>query len=133
MMNNGTRFFPLARGGKNPYVKPGGEARFFKLEKGDKGSSLKAKAANDKDELKKSCDDFEAVLLNFLMAEMRKTVKKNDLFGEASFSSETFTSFLDSEIAKNIAGSGALGISESMYDQLTNTMPGSRSGIGYGK
>jgi len=73
--------------------------------------------------LKKSCDDFEAILVNFLLTEMQKTVEKSSLFGEDKFSSESYNEMLNTEISKSISQSGSLGISEGMYRQLTSVKP----------
>lgn len=85
-----------------------------------KGSSEKMTKREDK-KLKESCRDFEAVLLNQLMSEMRKTVKKTDLFGDDNFASDTYSSMFDTELSNSIAQTGGFGIADKLYNQLGNS------------
>ncbi|MBF0225737.1 MAG: rod-binding protein [Desulfobacterales bacterium] len=77
-----------------------------------KGNSLK------KDEqLKKTCADFESVLLNVMLQSMRKTITNDSLFG-SSLQKDMFTSMYDQEIANEIAKGKGTGIKDVLYNQL---------------
>jgi flagellar protein FlgJ len=122
LIEKNLNFLPLASGNQKTVALPADEStRFFPLSKVNGKGTGKADAAKNDKRLKEECANFEAVLTNLLMAEMKKTVKKNGFFGGDSFASESFHSLLDSETAKNIAKSGCLGIAESLYNQLSNT------------
>lgn len=86
---------------------------------GDFSAGL-TKAAQSKDDakLKAVCQDMEAVFLNILMQQMRKTVPKSSLLGDNS-GEDIMKSMLDSEMTKNMAKAGGIGIADMLYRQLT--------------
>ena len=82
--------------------------------------SLKSAEPKTKEEQKiwKSAQDFEAFFLSQLFSQMRKTVPKNDLFGNKK-REELFQGLLDEEVCKNLAKGKGLGLAEMLYKQLT--------------
>lgn len=72
---------------------------------------------NSDEELKKATDQFESLLLNMMIREMRATVPESTLFPE-SMAKEIYTGMLDEKIAENMAKSGGIGISRMIFDQL---------------
>jgi len=78
------------------------------------GSAAQSKA--DK-ELKEACQGFEAMFLDIMYRQMRKTVPENTLFGK-SHGQEIFEDMRDSELMKQVAQSGGLGLGDLIYRQL---------------
>lgn len=72
----------------------------------------------EKAKLKKVCKDMEAVYLNLMLSKMRATVPKSKLMGDSS-QEEMFRSLLDSEMTKNLAKAGGMGLADMLYRQLT--------------
>jgi flagellar protein FlgJ len=88
---------------------------------GDFAASLltateKAQVSQDDAKLKATCKDMEAMFLNMMMADMRKTVQKSKLVDTSK--EEIMTSMLDSEMTKNMAGAGGIGLADMLYRQL---------------
>lgn len=74
-------------------------------------------------QLEDSCKDFEAVFTNKLLEVMRKTVPEESLI-DGGRAEEIFTGLMNEEIAKNIADTGQLGLSEMMFTQLKQQLFG---------
>jgi flagellar protein FlgJ len=68
-------------------------------------------------ELKDASKQFESLLLNFMIREMRATVPESKLF-PPSMTEEIFTGMMDEQIAGEMAQSGGIGISRMIVDQL---------------
>lgn len=68
--------------------------------------------------LQKAVKDFEAVLLGFMLKNMRGSIQKEGLFGE-SFGGDMMDSMFDSEMAKEISRESSLGIADTLYRQIT--------------
>jgi flagellar protein FlgJ len=79
-----------------------------------------AAAAKEDAKLKSACTEMEAVFLNILWQQMRRSVPKNTLFGQSN-QEEIMRSMLDSEMAKNMAKAGGVGLADTLYRQLTLT------------
>lgn len=69
--------------------------------------------------LKKVCQDMEAVFLNMMYSEMRNSVPKSSLMGENSSGEQIMRSMLDSEMTKNMAKAGGIGLADMLYRQLS--------------
>jgi flagellar protein FlgJ len=67
--------------------------------------------------LQAACEDLEALFIHHLLSEMRKTVSKSGLI-DGGRSEEIYTSLMDSELAKEMARSGGLGLSAILQEQL---------------
>lgn len=77
-----------------------------------------SKNPQDDKKLRDTCKEMEAVFLNILMSEMRKTVPKSSLT-ENSSGEEIMKSMLDSELTKNMSQAGGIGLADMMYRQLS--------------
>ncbi len=75
------------------------------------------KKAKDLASIRKSSQEFEALLLTEMLKSMRKSVPEGGLF-EKDTSTEIFRDMLDSETAKAASRGKGLGIGEAMYKQL---------------
>jgi len=78
--------------------------------------TVQAQSAKDDEKLKATCRDMEAMFLNMMMADMRKTVQKSSLVDSSK--EEIMTSMLDSEVTKNMASAGGIGLADMLYRQL---------------
>jgi len=76
----------------------------------------KAQASKDDAKLKATCKDMEAMFLNMMMTDMRKTVQKSKLVDTSK--EEIMTSMLDTEVTKNMASAGGMGLADMLYRQL---------------
>jgi flagellar protein FlgJ len=65
----------------------------------------------------KASEQFESLLLNFMIREMRATVPESTLFPQ-SMSQDIFTGMLDEQIAGEMAQNGGIGISRMIFNQL---------------
>jgi flagellar protein FlgJ len=68
--------------------------------------------------LKKACQDFESLLVAQMLHSMRSTVEKSDLFGSRD-KEELWQGMMDDEVAKQISRTGAFGIGDLIYRQLS--------------
>lgn len=82
-------------------------------------AAAKAKASKDDAKLKATCKDMEAMFLNMMLTEMRKTVDKSKLVDTSK--EEIMTSMLDGEMSKNMASAGGMGLADMLYRQLKIT------------
>ena len=82
-----------------------------------KGDTAAAKAKEDK-ALKEACKSFEAMFLNMMYREMRATVHEGGLFGEDN-ARKIFEDMRDSEMAKEMAEAGGIGLGDMLYRQLS--------------
>ena len=80
------------------------------------GDSAAAAAKEDK-ALREACKGFEAMFLNMMYREMRATVHEGGLFGESN-ARKIFEDMRDSEMAKQMAESGGIGLGDMLYKQL---------------
>ena len=64
---------------------------------------------------------FESLLLNFMIREMRATVPESAIF-PPSMAQEIFTSMLDEQYADSLAERGGIGLNRLIIDQLKNNV-----------
>ena len=85
------------------------------------GKAADGKAAADAErekKLKKTCADFEAMMVFQLLKTMRQTIPKNGLL-KSSQGKETYEMMMDQKVAADLAGRGdGLGIQKVLYNQL---------------
>ncbi len=91
---------------------------------GEFAAKLEKAAQNSKDDkqkakLKDACQQMEAVFLNMMLSRMRATVPKSSLFGENTNEQDITRSMLDSEMTKNMAKAGGIGLADMLYRQLS--------------
>lgn len=84
-------------------------------------------AGQDDAKLKQTAHDFEAILLNRLVSEMRKSVPKGGIL-ERSMAREWFEQMFDEEIAKEMSQSSNLGIADALYQQMRGNVSAHRPG-----
>jgi len=80
-----------------------------------------AQQSKDSVKLKAACEQFEAVFIQMMMKNMRNTVQDGG-FIEKSYAREMFEGMFDEEIAKEVAKGQGIGISQMMYDQLSQSI-----------
>ena len=83
------------------------------------------RSQRDKKSLKKSCEGFEAILVQSLFKAMRKTVTDGGVFKKDN-ATAMYQDMLDQEIAKNISQKQSLGLAEQMYRQIEKKLPPSK-------
>lgn len=72
--------------------------------------------AQDK-ELKKACKGFESMFLQMMYRQMRKTVPDSSMFGKSNAMS-IFEDMRDTELMKQTAEAGGIGLADLIYKQL---------------
>lgn len=85
-----------------------------------KTAATPATTAAEDAKLKAACQEMEAVFLNMMLTRMRETVPKGNLLGN-SREEQTLTSMLDTELTKNMAKAGGMGLADMLYRQLSKT------------
>ena len=71
----------------------------------------------DRDKLKKSCADFEAVFIQQLLKSMRQTVMKSDFMGNGT-GKDIYESLVDQELSQSLSKRGGLGLGKMIYDRM---------------
>ncbi len=80
---------------------------------------LEAAAKNSDDkELKKACQEFEALMLDMIYKQMKSTVIKSELVEEEP-GREIFESMLDEKLVEQASKASGLGLADSLYKQLS--------------
>jgi len=73
------------------------------------------------DQLKKACQDFESIFVDYMMKQMRKTITR-DGFLSPDNAEQLYTSMLDSEVARNVSESRGIGLAAVIYQQMSGIM-----------
>ncbi|GAN35091.1 hypothetical protein BROSI_A3637 [Candidatus Brocadia sinica JPN1] len=68
--------------------------------------------------LKKASQDFESILVNFVIDAMWKTIPKSDLFEENTAGMETYTEIMHTALSQDIVSKGGFGVASVIYEQL---------------
>lgn len=110
------------KNGTSPTEAVGFKASLAKAQDGMRVVDPQAEA-----KLRQACKDMEAVFLNMMWSSMRATVPKSSLTGESN-QKEILQSMLDSEMTKNMAQSGGVGLADMLYRQLSATLPQEQGG-----
>jgi peptidoglycan hydrolase FlgJ len=105
-------FSPLSSDAAISRFQAAGEDRTLSAAKAD----LRRSGHSDT-QLKNACDQFESLLLDFMIREMRATVPDSQLFPQ-SMAEKIFTGMLDQQYAGEMAEHGGLGISRMIFDQI---------------
>ena len=71
----------------------------------------------DPKQLKKVCEDFEAIFIKQLFKEMRKTLSNGGIMGK-SVRAQIYQDIIDEQIALKMAHAGGIGIGEKLYRAL---------------
>ncbi len=67
--------------------------------------------------LKQLCQDFEAIFINSLFQEMRRTIPEGGLLGDSP-GTELFQEMMDMEVAGEMSRTGGLGLAQGLYRQF---------------
>ena len=68
--------------------------------------------------LKKASQDFESILVNFVVSAMWKTIQKSDLSDENDGGMEAYTEMMHTTLSQDIAAKGGFGVAPIIYKQL---------------
>ncbi len=71
----------------------------------------------DRDSLRRSCQDFEAIFIQYMFKSMRKSIPDGGLF-EKDTAHEIYLDMLDAEVAKEISRQQSPGLADQMYHQM---------------
>lgn len=72
------------------------------------------------EKLRESCEGFEAIFLQKMWEQMRKTVPKEGYLH--SKDEEMYQSLFDVELCKKMAGAGGIGLADMLYEQLSQQL-----------
>jgi flagellar protein FlgJ len=75
--------------------------------------------------LRKSCKDFEAIILKQMLTTMRKSIPKSGLFND-NFADDIYQSMADDALAKDLAQNEGMGLGDTLYRQLSGQIKTSR-------
>jgi Rod binding domain-containing protein len=78
--------------------------------------SVKKGSVEDR-KMQQACEDFESLLINQMLQQMRQTVPHNELFGGGR-AEQLYTSMLDGELAKTMSHQRGIGLSPMLFQQL---------------
>lgn len=67
--------------------------------------------------LREACQGFEAIFLNFMLQEMRKTVPEGGVIPTSS-AGRTWQQLFDNQLAENLARRQEMGVARMLYRQL---------------
>jgi Rod binding domain-containing protein len=73
-----------------------------------------------KAKLRETCEGFEAIFIQKMWDEMRKSVPKEGYLH--SKDEQTYQSMFDHEFAKKMSSAGGIGLADMLYDQLAQTL-----------
>ncbi|MDH4246617.1 MAG: rod-binding protein [Deltaproteobacteria bacterium] len=77
----------------------------------------RAGAALEKTRMREAAQEFESLMIEQMIREMRKNVPKSDLFGNSK-GQEIFEEMLDGEYAKNMVDKGGIGLADMLVRQF---------------
>jgi flagellar protein FlgJ len=89
---------------------------------GKNSPAADADGSKDQAKMKKACQDFEAVFLNYMLSQMRETVPKSGLTGNDPGES-IYRGMMDEELSHQMAASGGMGLADMLYRQFTEHGP----------
>ncbi|MCZ6531439.1 MAG: rod-binding protein [SAR324 cluster bacterium] len=94
-----------------------------RLEPASEISGEKLRAGQDKARLRKAAQEFEALLVEQMLKEMRKSVPESNLFGKEK-GREIFKEMLDGEFVRLMTGRGGIGLADFIVRNLENQYQG---------
>lgn len=83
-----------------------------------KNLSQQKDTKNDALSLKKAAQDFESILVGFVINAMWKTIPKSELFGENNTGMDIYTEIMHTALSQDIASRGGVGVASVIYNQL---------------
>jgi hypothetical protein len=97
-----------------------GQSGLSHLSKSDSPASLnplRGLPAHSDSEIQQVSKNFESIFLQMVFKEMRNSVQKSNLFGNAQ-GMEFFESMYDEKLTQQLASSGGLGLGQMVYQKL---------------
>lgn len=83
------------------------------------GISRNRAKGRDKEALKKACLGVEAIFLNIMLKEMRKTIPKGGIFPD-SIQKDIYTSLFDQQLCQEATKTkSAIGLSDMLFEYLS--------------
>jgi len=79
---------------------------------------MASQGKKDPENIEEAAREFESLFLNQLLKSMRKTVEKSELFHGGN-AEDIYTEMLDSELSRELASSGGIGLADMLIRQLT--------------
>ncbi|MCD6534371.1 MAG: rod-binding protein [Deltaproteobacteria bacterium] len=73
--------------------------------------------AGREEKLQKACQGFEAIMINVILQEMRKSIPDDGLL-PASNASHTWQQLFDNQLAETLASRQEMGVAKLLYQQL---------------
>ncbi|MEN8258380.1 MAG: rod-binding protein [Thermodesulfobacteriota bacterium] len=73
----------------------------------------------EKEQLRKACNDFEALLTKQMLSTMRESTFETEGLFEKSYGEKLFQSMADQEMAERMATGGGIGFGDMLFQQLT--------------
>ncbi len=67
--------------------------------------------------LREACTEFESLFIHLLLKELRATVGKSGLM-DGGQAEEVYTGMMDTEMARDLAAKGGIGLADILYRQL---------------
>jgi flagellar protein FlgJ len=92
----------------------------FKKEMDGLKERMSGDAGDKSKQLRKACENFEAVFISKLWQEMKNTVPKEGY--THSKQEEMYTSMFDKDFAEKMAQSGGIGLADMIYEQLSEKL-----------
>ena len=93
------------------------EQAVAKADAAESKTAIKTLSAEEDKKMREACQGMEAVFLNLMLSRMRDTVPKSGLTGSSS-QENIMRSMLDTEMTKNLAQTGGIGLADMIYRQL---------------
>jgi len=93
------------------------EQAVAKAEAAESKTAIKPLSAEEDKKMREACQGMEAIFLNLMLSRMRDTVPKSGLTGSSS-QENIMRSMLDTEMTKNLAQTGGIGLADMIYRQL---------------
>lgn len=119
-----TAFLPLEGGsphGLRAEMRPRAEARVMPLER-DAALSLDDNAQRHLRRVRDAAEGFEALFYAKMLAEMRKSVSEEGLFGDGA-GKEVYEGLFDDLMSREMARAGHLGIADLFEEAVRRTVP----------
>jgi flagellar protein FlgJ len=84
---------------------------------------LEGQASVDKEgKLKKTCSDFESILVYYMFKAMRQSIPKSGYLKESP-GKDTYNMMLDQKVAEELANKGkGAGLQSALFEQLKNSL-----------
>ncbi len=83
--------------------------------------------SKERERLEKACQGFEAIFINLLLKEMRKTVPEDGLLPTSS-AMRTWRELFDNQLAETLASRKEMGLAKMLYQQLQDQVPEKKPG-----